>query len=236
MSPRRYSTEPDDPIGFTRRFDRAYSTSAGLYDFAVRRLPVWRAWIGRALPHVKGPRVLELSFGTGWLLGRLAGRVELHGADLNRRMVEVARRNLARTGARAALVQANVEHLPYRDAVFDTLVSTMAFTGYPDARRALGEMKRVLRPDGRMVLVDIAHPDGPSRLGDALVAFWKAAGDLIRDMGALFEEAGLAFTDEAIGGFGSVHLYVATPRERASDAPADAREGGSRDDEAASHR
>jgi hypothetical protein len=40
--------------------------------------------------------------------------------------------------------------------------------------------------------------------------FWASAGDIIRDMGALFEHVGFSFSDHEVGGFGSVHLYVAT--------------------------
>jgi len=181
-----------------------------MYDFAVRRLPVWHRWLGRTLPHIQGPRVLELSFGTGYLLSQYAWTVEAHGADLNRRMIEIARRNLAAASATAQIVQANVEHLPYRDDSFDTLVNTMAFSGYPHADAALREMRRVLRPGGRIVMIDIAHPASGGRVGTALVALWKAGGDLIRDMGRLFEAHGLDYTDEEIGGWGSVHLFVAT--------------------------
>ena len=70
-------------------------------------------------------------------------------------------------------------------------------------------MGRVLRPGGRLVLVDISYPKNYNRLGVALTRFWMASGDIIRDMGALFEESGWVYREEEIGGFGSVHLYVA---------------------------
>ena len=85
----------------------------------------------------------------------------------------------------------------------------MAFSGFPDGRRALAELVRVLAPGGRLVLIDVNHPDGASPLGRGFVWFWRTAGDIVRDMGALFREQGLRHSDEAIGGFGSVRLYVA---------------------------
>ena len=45
MEEPRYSTEPEDPIGFTQKHDRFYTVSARLYDAAVRRLPVWKTWL-----------------------------------------------------------------------------------------------------------------------------------------------------------------------------------------------
>ena len=175
-------------------------------------MPVWRRWLRHALPHLKGPRVLEVSFGTGWLLTQYAGRFEAHGVDLNRRIVAIAGATLHRAGLQAELRQGNVEALPYPDGSFDTVLCTMAFSGYPDGRAALAEMRRVLRPDGRLVLIDVNYPADGNRLGTWAVELWKWAGDLIRDLNALFAEFGLAATDDEIGGWGSVHLYVATRR------------------------
>jgi len=210
VSDPKYSSEPTDAVAFTKKHDGYYTSSAGLYEAAVRRLPVWKTWLGRALPHIEGPRVLEVSFGTGYLLARMAGRVEAHGVDYNRKMAETAAGSVRRSGHSAALVQANVERLPYRDDTFDSLVNTMAFSGYPDGRKALSEMTRVLRPGGKMVLIDIGFPANRNWFGTQLAEFWKLSGDLVRDMGTLFDDFGLVHTDEEIGGAGSVHLYVAT--------------------------
>jgi ubiquinone/menaquinone biosynthesis C-methylase UbiE len=205
-----YSAEPPDPQAFTARFDRLYSRLARPYDFAVKLLPTWRRWLTPALAHIRGPRVLEVSFGTGWLLSRYAADFETHGVDLNERMVALARRNLRRAGITAELRQANVEALPYPDARFDTVVNTMAFTGYPDGEKAMAELQRVLRPHGRVVMIDVGYPRDGNRLGSALAGLWKRSGDLIRDMPPLFERFGFEVHDEEVGGFGSVHLYVAT--------------------------
>jgi SAM-dependent methyltransferase len=172
--------------------------------------------------------VLEVSFGTGYLLSQYAHRVDAHGAELNRRMISIARRNVARSSAHATLVRANVEGLPYRDVCFDSIVSTMAFSGYPDAHRALGEITRVLRPGGRLVLIDVGHPRDRGHLGSAMVALWRACGDLIRDMPPLFRAHGLDHTDEEIGGWGSVHLYVAT-KPTAAESPSGGEQRGKPD-------
>jgi SAM-dependent methyltransferase len=131
--------------------------------------------------------VLEVSIGTGWLLTRYAGDYETHGVDLNERMVALARRNLERAGVSAELRYANVEALPYPNGHFDTVVNTMAFTGYPNGRRAMSELHRVLRPQGRIVMIDVGYPGDGNKLGCALVGMWKRAGDVIRDLPALFE-------------------------------------------------
>jgi ubiquinone/menaquinone biosynthesis C-methylase UbiE len=206
------STEPRDKQAFTARFDRLYTRLARPYDLAVKLLPTWRRWLTPALAHIRGPRVLEVSFGTGWLLTRYAADVETHGVDLNERMVALARRNLRRAGVTADLRQANVEALPYPDEHFDTVVNTMAFSGYPDGEKAMAELHRVLQPRGRLVMIDVAYPGDGNRLGSALAGLWRRSGDVIRDMPPLFERFGFELSEQEIGGFGSVHLFLATKR------------------------
>ena len=204
----KYSKDPNDPIAFRDNFDRAYTRYALLYDVLVKFLPGWKTWLKRALPHIQGSRVLEVSFGTGYILTRYAGRHEVHGVDYNKRMVALARSNLARRGLSADLRQGDVAHLPYDDAYFNTVLNTMALSGYPDAARALAEMWRVLRPGGRLVLIDINYPRNQNWLGMALIRFWQRVGDIIRDVDSLLQTCGFEYDDAAIGGFGSVHMYL----------------------------
>jgi len=105
-----------------------------------------------------------------------------------------------------------VESLPYEDNSFDTVVNTMAFTGYPDAQKALSELHRVLKPDGKLAMVDVAYPKNGNWLGVQATKFWIAFGDLVRDMHKLFQAFNFETTDQEIGGFGSVHLYIAKKR------------------------
>lgn len=210
MAAARPPDEPADAGRFTREWDRFYTAFARPYDLAVRLLPVWKTWLARALPHIVGPRVLEISFGTGYLLSRYAEAFETHGVDYNREMARTARKSLSRVGKQARLVRANVEALPYPDASFDSVVDTMAFSGYPDGARALFEMKRVLRQDGRLVLIDVARPPDGNWKGMQLARLWERSGDVVRDMPALFGACGFDCTDEPIGAWGSVRLYVAT--------------------------
>ncbi len=208
---RTYSMEPTDAQKHTAEFDRFYTLVAPAYSFCVKALPVWKTWLRAGLPHIKGPKVLEVSFGTGYLLSQYAGDHEVHGVDYNEKMVQVAGNNLKEKGLRAELVQGNVEDLPYGDEQFDCLVNTMAFTGYPDGQKALAEMHRVLKVDGRLVLVDLEFPDDGGWIGTKIVQLWQLGGDIVREMPTLLEKAGFAVQQHReIGGFGSVHLFICT--------------------------
>ena len=153
--------------------------------------------------------MLEVSCGTGWLLAQYAGRFQTYAVDLNEPLVRITAKNVAAAGSRADIQIANVCALPYPDGFFDSLVNTMAFSGYPDSKVALAEIKRVLRPGGKLIMVDINYPKDGRWFGWQATRMWAALGDIIRDMPALLAESGFDFSDEEIGGFGSVHLYVA---------------------------
>lgn len=204
-----YSKEPEHKAQFTRKFDRVYSRFAHAYDLFVKWLPLWRSWLNQALPHIQGPRVLEVSFGTGYLLTRYAGKFETYGVDYNVDLIAVARQNLREHGLTTPLMRGNVEHLPFADNSFDSIVNTMAFSAYPDAVSAIREVHRVLKPGGRLVLMDVNYPRQAGWWGRFLIRGWMAMGDLVRDMDALLEQFHFTYTDQEIGGGGTVHLYLA---------------------------
>jgi ubiquinone/menaquinone biosynthesis C-methylase UbiE len=203
-----YSKEPTDSKNHTEQYDEFYSRFAGGYNWLVKIFPFWRNWIKAAIPWIQGPSVLEVSFGTGFLLTQYADQFTTYGIDYNQNLARVARSNLRKVGMEANLQVANVEAIPYGDGLFDTVVNTMAFTGYPDGKLALTELLRVLKTDGRLVMVDVNYPGNGNWAGKLLTRSWKAGGDIIRDMPALFAEFGLEWKDKEVGGFGSVHLYV----------------------------
>jgi ubiquinone/menaquinone biosynthesis C-methylase UbiE len=69
-------------------------------------------------------------------------------------MLAIARSRAARLGREVDLREADGEDLPFADGSFDTVVCTLSLCTIPDHRRALGEMARVLRPGGRLLLLD----------------------------------------------------------------------------------
>jgi ubiquinone/menaquinone biosynthesis C-methylase UbiE len=208
-----FGREPADKEAFITEMDQSYSRFARVYDYVAKYLPLWQRWIGHTLPHIQGPRVLEISCGTGWLLCQYAGRFESYAIDYNDKMTRIASDNVKAAGLTAEIQQATIEALPYCDESFDSIVNTMSFTGYPDGAQAMREISRVLRPGGRFVMVDVNYPLEESWLGNRLARMWASFGDILRDMGALFDYFGFRYVAEEVGGFGSVHLYVATKSE-----------------------
>lgn len=104
-----------------------------------------------------GERVVDIGCGTGALLERLAREQpadRLTGVDLTPAMLAVAR---GRLPAAVALEAARAEYLPFRDGTFDVAISCNVLHFVPAPERALGEMRRVIRPGGRIVITDWRH-------------------------------------------------------------------------------
>ncbi len=202
-----YSKEPDNPIVYTKKLDREYSKYAKLYDLSVKFLPIWKTWIKSAIPFINGERVLEASFGTGYLLTQYAQGYTTYGIDFNDKMIEIAKNNLAKSNIKANLQWANVENLPFPDNCFDTVLNTMAFSGYPNGKKAMSEFYRVLKEGGNLVLIDFNYPSDRNLLGYWLTKLMESAGDTIKDISNILQEFDFDFTEEEIGGFGSIHLY-----------------------------
>ena len=111
-----------------------------------------------ALACVPAPvQILDVGCGTGYLLGRLAGRVSqarvLAGIDAAPAMIRVATR--AATDARLRFVVGTAEQLPWPGQTFDLVVSTTSFDHWADQRAGLAQCARVLAPGGCLVLADL---------------------------------------------------------------------------------
>ncbi len=144
-------------------FRLLYQEFAWTYDMVswLVSLGEWRRWQAAALPFVRGRDVLELGHGPGHMLLALQnGRFEVVGLDVSAQMGRLARRRTQRT---APLVQGRGQHLPFETAVFDTVLATFP-TEYVVDPVVLAEVGRVLRANGRFVIVPEGHLTGGGAL------------------------------------------------------------------------
>lgn len=116
------------------------------------RSPLWIRMAVTLRLLAPGPgSVLDCGMGPGRLLVELEGRGwSVSGIDLSGEMVELARSRMP--GSSDRLLQGSVESLPFPGASFDAVVATGVFEYVESLPRALSEVARVLRPDGRFVV------------------------------------------------------------------------------------
>ena len=147
-------------------FDRVaerYDLMNDLMSLGLHR--VWKHFaISVARPRA-GERVLDVASGSGDLAAALARRVgsqgEVWATDVNMKMLERGRDRLLDSGALAPAVQCDAERLPFRDAYFDCVTVGFGLRNMTHKDRALAEMARVLKPGGRLVVLEFSKVWAP---------------------------------------------------------------------------
>src|SRR6266536_161440 len=137
------------------RLRRYWDRHAGSYDrqmsfFDRRFFGDTRDWV---CSQATGD-VLEVAIGTGLNLPHYAGDVRLTGVEWSPAMLDIARRRARESGRQVDLRVGDAQALEFPDASFDTVVCTFSLCGIPDDRKAVAEMRRVLRPGGLLLLGD----------------------------------------------------------------------------------
>ncbi len=148
-------------------FDRI----AGLYDRmnSVMTAGLHHEWRRRAADLAElspGESALDVATGTGDLAFELADRVgpggEVVGVDFAEKMLELARAKAGEhPGIRVRFESGNALALPYPDGAFDAATVGFGARNFSDLQRGLSEMARVVRPGGRVVILEITTPRRP---------------------------------------------------------------------------
>jgi ubiquinone/menaquinone biosynthesis C-methylase UbiE len=135
---------------------RRYNRQAALYD--LREAPMelfigrWRRRLWSQIP--PGSRVLEVGVGTGRNMRFYPPGVSVVAVDFSPRMLARAVRRARREQRDVALALMDAQGLAFADGCFDTVVTTCVFCSVPDPVLGLQEVRRVLRPDGKIVLLE----------------------------------------------------------------------------------
>jgi len=148
--------------------ERMFSAIAPRYDFLNRVLSagrdrVWRREAIRATALPPGGRLLDLCTGTGDMALEAARQfptATVAGVDFSAAMIDLGRRKIARARVadRVRLCVAPAEALPFGDGVFDAVTVAFGLRNVPERRQALAEIRRVLTPAGRAVILEFTTP------------------------------------------------------------------------------
>ena len=157
----------DAQVSVTRRYERI----AAVYDLLngpmerAGTLARRRRIVGRATGDT-----LEVGAGTGRNFALYQPGVGLTATDVAPAMLERARRRAAGAPVPVRLERADVQQLPYPNGSFDTVLATCVFCSVPDPVAGLRELRRVVRPEGRVLLLEHVRPRNAilARVADAL--------------------------------------------------------------------
>ncbi len=192
-------------------FQQLYTRLAWAYDAIAAGVSFgeWQAWGRCAIPFLRGRRILELAHGPGHLhLALRAQGLAVTSIDLSAQMGDLARRRieafLRRQPEQAArglrLARADARRLPFRDAAFESVVSTFP-TDFIFTPAALSEARRVLASGGVLVIVPAAafHGNGaPERVIDGLYRVTGQRRGEAMPVAPRFAEAGFSFRAERV--------------------------------------
>jgi demethylmenaquinone methyltransferase/2-methoxy-6-polyprenyl-1,4-benzoquinol methylase len=155
---------PRPALGSGEMFDRI----APRYDLVNRVLSLgldvrWRKRAVRSLALGERPRVLDLATGTGDLaieIARTHPGATVIGLDPSEQMLAIARAKLTRRGLadRVSLIVGDAQHLPQRNCEIDAATIAFGIRNVPDRAAALRELARVVRPGGRVAILELGEP------------------------------------------------------------------------------
>lgn len=154
--------------------------------------------------------VLEVGAGTGLGFTAMPPGTNLTALDLTRPMLDIARPRARKHNVK--LVQGDVQALPFADGKFDGVIDTLCLCTYPDPHRALAEMARVLKPDGKIVLIEhgLARPGWLQKF-----QHWRAESHFRSlccrwdmPMEEVIEKSGLPVLNSRRTFLGAIYLYT----------------------------
>lgn len=174
-----------------------------LIDLAMKHREATRQRQG-LLPAARG-RVLEIGIGSGLNLPFYGSEVvSVVGVDPSEALLALARGRLQDAPFAVELLARSAEALPFEAGRFDSAVTTWTLCSVPDARSALAELRRVLKPGGELLFVEHGRAEAPGVVAwqDRLNGLWgRLAGgcNINRPIAAMIRDAGFRIEDLETG-------------------------------------
>jgi ubiquinone/menaquinone biosynthesis C-methylase UbiE len=146
----------------TQKTRARYQRISTLYDF-MEILPErrYKPWRERLWSLVKGPNVLEVGVGTGKNMPFYPNGLQITGIDLTPGMLDRARIRADDLKLDVDLRIGDVQALDFPDETFDSVVATFVFCSVPDPLLGLGQLVRVVKPAGQVILMDHVRSEQP---------------------------------------------------------------------------
>ena len=143
--------DPGETVATQKRYDRI----ASIYNF-MEIVPelIYKRWRKKVWSDVKGETILEIGVGTGKNLPFYPSDTNVVAVDLSSKMLYQAHQKVVNQNFHGNLSQMDAQVLSIKSSTFDTVIATFVFCSIPDPIVALEEIKRVLKPDGQVILLE----------------------------------------------------------------------------------
>ncbi len=147
----------------TEKVRRSYDRIARVYDLIEGRAEKSRLgkWRRVLWSRVEGKKILEVGAGTGTNFPYYPEGTEITAIDLSEGMLWHAREKVAQRGLKIDLRQMDVQHLDFADNTFDSVVASFVFCAVPDPVQGLREVRRVLKPGAKLVMLEHVLSERP---------------------------------------------------------------------------
>lgn len=144
----------------TDQIIKRYNRIAFFYNFleAPMEWLRFRQWRNRLRTKISGPKVLEVGVGTGKNLHYYPRDVAVTAIDFSPRMLSYAKKSAANLDINVEFKLMDVQKLDFPNKSFDTVFGTFVFCSVPDPVIGLRELRRVCKPDGRLLLLEHMRP------------------------------------------------------------------------------
>jgi ubiquinone/menaquinone biosynthesis C-methylase UbiE len=140
-----------------------YNRIAFIYDLIEAPLEFFRlaSWRDKLHSCIVGNRALEIGVGTGKNLPYYPSGMKITAIDFSNRMLSKARKKALQNNLKVDFLEMDAQKLAFPDDFFDTVFATFVFCSVPDPVLGLKELRRVCKPDGRLILLEHMRPGNP---------------------------------------------------------------------------
>ncbi len=198
-----------------------YNRLARFYDLHSKIAEkIWfKRWRKRFILPLKG-RILEVGIGTGKNLDFYGKGAKVIGIDFSEKMLQIAKEKLVKSGKKNILLkQMDAENLKFKDNSFDYVVTTCVFCSVPDPIKGLKEIRRVLKPTGRLIMIEHVLSKNPiialiEHINNPLTKFFMGV-NINRNTRQNITQAGMKIAeDRNLALFDVFRLFIAEKEDK----------------------
>lgn len=198
-------------------FYKAYHAWPLIYSNLITLLSFgqWEQWQSKIFDDLSGHKILEIGVGPGKLLLKLVQKgYDITGIELRRGMAYEARRRLKRAGYPSQILQQSVDKLPFDDEIFDSIILTFVLAEITHLEKAISEMKRVLKKNGKVIIIAGGIPQDNNLIARILfrIVSPHTTLHLQRNNMQYFQSAGFVVSRTDFGPFNIVNKIVAVKK------------------------